>query len=310
MPQATRRQFLALCTTTMTGAWLARPLARANITSSPNLKFPSEPRERIAISSYSFREFMSGQRNGGEPIDLKDFASFVVERFNIHKIEPWGRHFTSMDPKYLEEFRAALDKVKTTVVNIATYNDHNPYAVDRSERERGIAFSKKWADVAVAIGSPSIRTNPPPARDPKPDLGRITESLIRLVEYASAKNIVVTLENDNPVDSDPFFMVKVIEKVNSPWLRALPDFGNTLAAEDPDYAYRGLDEMFEHAYCISHVKSSETNNRGITVHVDMAKAFGFMKRHDYKGYCSMEWDDRGDPYLGTKELINTTLRYL
>ena len=235
-----------------------------------------------------------------EPIDLKDFASFVVERFNIHKIEPWGRHFTSMDPKYLEEFRAALDKVKTTVVNIATYNDHNPYAVDRSERERGIAFSKKWADVAVAIGSPSIRTNPPPARGPKPDLGRIAESLIRLVEYASAKNIVVTLENDNPVDSDPFFMVKVVEKVNSPWLRALPDFGNTLAAKDPDYAYRGLDEMFEHAYCISHVKSSETNNRGITVHVDMAKAFGIMKQHDYKGYCSMEWDDQGDPYQGRK----------
>ena len=143
-----------------------------------------------------------------------------------------------MDPKYLEEFRAALDKVKTTVVNIATYNNHNPYAVDRSEREQGIAFSKKWADVAVAIGSPSIRTNPPQAKDPKPDLGRIAESLIRLVEYASAKNIVVTLENDNPVDSDPFFIVKVIEKVNSPWLRALPDFGNTLAAKDPDYAYQ------------------------------------------------------------------------
>jgi uncharacterized protein (DUF2237 family) len=105
-------------------------------------------------------------------------------------------------------------------------------------------------------------------------------------------------------------MVKVIEKVNSPWLRALPDFGNTLAAKDPDYAYRGLDEMFEHAYCISHVKSSETNDRGITVHVDMSKAFGFMKQHDYKGYCSMEWDDQGDPFLGTKELINTTLRYL
>jgi hypothetical protein len=68
--------------------------------------------------------------------------------------------------------------------------------------------------------------------------------------------------------------------------------------------------MVEHAYCISHVKSSETNDRGITVHVDMSKAFGFMKQHDYKGYCSMEWDDQGDPFLGTKELINTTLRYL
>jgi len=295
---------------TATGAWLKPALAGANTNSNPNLKFPSEPRQRIAIASYPFREFMSGQRNNGNPIDLNDFPAHIVERFDIHKIEPWGRHFTSLDPKYLEDFRAALDKAGTTVVNIPTYNDYSPYAVDRLEREQAVAFNKKWVDVAVAVGSPSIRSNPRQARGAKPDLGLLAESLTRLVEYAAAKNIVVTLENDNPVNSDPFFMVQVIEKVNSPWLRALPDFGNTLAAKDPDYAYRGLDEMFAHAYCISHVKSSETNRNGITVHVDMAKAFGYMKQHGYKGYCSMEWDDKGDPYLGTEELINTTLRYL
>ncbi len=133
------------------------------------------------------------------------------------------------------------------------------------------------------------------------------DSLARVAEYASAKNVVVTLENDNPVSEDPFFLVELIEKVNSPWLRTLPDFGNTLAAKDPDYAYRGIDAMFGHAYCISHVKSSETNSQGITVHVDMAKTFGFMKQHGYKGYCSMEWDDAGDPYQGTAELIKTNL---
>ena len=56
--------------------------------------------------------------------------------------------------------------------------------------------------------------------------------------------------------------------------------------------------MFGHAYCIAHVKSSETNSHGITVHVDMAKTFGLMNQHDYKGYCSMEWDDAGDTYAG------------
>jgi hypothetical protein len=51
---------------------------------------------------------MSGQSNGGKPIDLNAFPAHIVERFNIHKMEPWGRHFTSLDPKYLEDFRAAL----------------------------------------------------------------------------------------------------------------------------------------------------------------------------------------------------------
>jgi sugar phosphate isomerase/epimerase len=195
-------------------------------------------------------------------------------------------------------------------VNIAVDGEHSPYAPDRSEREQAIAFSKRWVDVALAIGSPSVRTNLPPAGDLKPDLERTADSLLRVAEYAWAKNVVVNLENDNPLSEDPFFLVKVIEKVNNPWLRALPDFCNTLAANDPDYAYRGIDAMFAHAYCISHVKSSETNSKGITVHVDMAKTFGFLKQNGYQGYCSMEWDDAGDPYQGTAGLIEKTLQYL
>ncbi len=310
MPQTTRRHFLALCSTTLAVECLEPVLARAGRTSGPSIQFPTGPRERIAVASYPFREFMSGRDNGGRPVDLKDFPALVAERFNIHKIEPWGRHFTSMEPEYLEQLRSALDKAKSTVVNIPVDSDLNSFAANRSERERGIAFNKKWVDVAVAIGSPSIRTGLSHAKDPDTSFERVVESMTRLVEYASSRNIVVSLENDNPKNSDPFFVVKIIEKVNTPWLRALPDFGNTLAARDPDYAYRGLNEMFQHAYCISHVKSSETNDKGTTVHVDMARAFGILKQNNYKGYCSMEWDDRGDPFVKTKELIQTTLRYL
>ena len=115
-----------------------------------------------------------------------------------------------------------------------------------------------------------------------------------------------SLENDNPVSEDPFFLVKLIEKVNSPWLRALPDFGNTLAAQRSRLC---LPRHRCHVRrCLLHLarEVSETNSKGITVHVDMAKTFGFMKQHGYKGYCSMEWDDAGDPYQGTAELIETT----
>lgn len=243
-------------------------------------------------------------------MDLKDFAAHVIEKFEVNKIEPWTGHFPSTDAKYLEQFRAAVEKARGAVANIAVDGEHSPYSTERSEREQAIAFSKRWVDNAVAIGSPSIRTNIPQAKDSKPDLDRAAESLTRVAGYAATKNIVVTLENDNPVSEDPFFLVALVGKVNSPWLHTLPDFGNTLAAKDPAYAYRGIDAMFGHAYCICHVKSSETNRKGITVHVDMAKTFGVMKQHGYKGYCSMEWDDAGDPYRGTAELIRQTLQYL
>lgn len=297
------------CAATAAGVSLAPVSARAS--SAPNLQFPSQPRERIAIASYPFREFIAGEESKtARPMDLKDFAAHVIEKFQINKLEPWTGHFPSTDSKYLAQFRAAVENAGAAVVNIAVDGEHSPYAVDRSEREQAIAFSKKWVDNATAVGSPSIRTNIRRAKDSKPDLDRTAESLGQVAEYASTKNIVVTLENDNPVSEDPFFLVALVERVNSPWLHTLPDFCNTLAAKDPDYAYRGIDAMFGKAYCISHVKSSETNSKGVTVHVDMAKTFGLMKQHGYKGYCSMEWDDAGDPYRGTAELIRQTVQYL
>jgi sugar phosphate isomerase/epimerase len=132
-----------------------------------------------------------------------------------------------------------------------------------------------------------------------------------VADYAAEKRVLVNLENDNPVSEDPFFIVSVIEKVNNPWLHALPDFANTLAsAKDPEHAYSGVDAMFAHAYSICHVKDAETTKDGQLIKVDMARTFASLQKHRYHGYCSMEWDRPGDPYEGTANLIKTTIRML
>jgi sugar phosphate isomerase/epimerase len=278
----------------------------------PSMQFPAAARERIAIASYPFREFIAGSSDkpGVGKMELKEFAAHVSAKFNIKKIEPWSPHFRSLDKKYLEELRAAVAKAGGGIVDIAVDGEHSPYAMDSAERHRAVADSKQWIDVAVAIGSPSVRTHIPAAKDSKPDAERTAESLKRVAEYGAAKNVLVHLENDDPVSEDPFFIVKVIEKVNSLWLHALPDFGNSVAAHDDDYAYKGVDEMFAHAYGISHVKETEVGETGKIAHVDLARTFGIAKKHGYKGYFSMEWDSPGDPYAGTAGLIEKTLQNL
>jgi sugar phosphate isomerase/epimerase len=104
--------------------------------------------------------------------------------------------------------------------------------------------------------------------------------------------------------------VQVIEKVNNPWLRALPDFGNTLNTHDDDYNYRALDAMFAHAYSICHVKNGEVDEQGKPTHVDLARTFAILKKHGYKGYCSIEYDAPGDPYKPTAELVEKTIGFL
>jgi sugar phosphate isomerase/epimerase len=311
LSRTTRRCFLAQSALAAAEASLCPRLA-FSADSTPHVLFPKDARERIAVASYPFRDFILGPRDAATPqkMDLKDFAAHCGEKFNIRKIEPWNRHFRSTDAKYLEEFRACVEKARGAVVNIAVDGDHSPYAADASEHDQAAAFSKKWIDVAAAIGSPSVRTNIAEAKDSKPDLHRAADSLRRVAEYASAKNVVVHLENDNPVAEDPFFLVDLIEKVNSPWLHSNPDFCNTLATGREEYAYKGIAAMFEHAYGICHVKDSEVNEKGQVFRVDMARTFAILKRANYRGYCSMEFDAAGDPYAGTAALIAQTLQYL
>ena len=288
--------------------------------SEPSARFPTAPRERVSVAAYPFREFIAGWKGwdgktpstvpAAQQIELKDFAAHVAAKFNIHKIEPWSRVFPSTDPKYLEQFRNAAEKAGSAVVDIAADEEYSQYAVDAAVREQAVALSKKWIDVGAALGSPSVRTHIHQAKDSKPDVTRAADTLSRVAEYAVKKNVVVHLENDDPVSEDPFFIVQVIDKVNSPWVRALPDFGNTVAAHDADFAYRAIDAMFAHAYGICHVKAGGVNEQDKVVPVDLARTFAILKKHEYKGYCSMEFDQPGDPYKATAELIEKTVGFL
>jgi sugar phosphate isomerase/epimerase len=274
--------------------------------------FPAAARERIAIASYPFRDFILGKSDPASPprakMALKDFPAHVVSKFAIHKIEPWSEHFLSLESSYLEDLRRSAGNAGVGFANIAADGDHSLYSDQAGQREYASRFYKQWVDVAAALGSPSVRTNISPVHNTKPDARSLAERLKPIAEYAASRNIVVHLENDNPVSEDPFVLVEVLDRVNSPWLRALPDFGNSLGALPPEEAYRGLDQMFARSYGISHVKNLIMSQAGTTVPVDMERVFALAAKHNYKGYFSMEWDTEGYVYEGTSKLIATTLK--
>jgi sugar phosphate isomerase/epimerase len=296
------------------------PVLLSSRSSQPSINFPSAPRERVAVAAYPFREFIAGWKGwdgktpstvpAAQQFELKDFAAQVAEKFKVHKIELWSPVFPSIEPNYLHTLRSAVEEAGSAVIDIAVDAGHSQYALDAAEREKSTEGSKQWIDVGAALGSPSIRVHIDEAKDSKPDVTRAANTLSRVVDYAEKKNVVVHLENDNPLSEDPFFIVQILDKVNSPWLRALPDFGNTVAAHQADFAYRAIDAMFAHAYGICHVKAGGVNDKGEVVQVDLTRTFGILKKHAYKGYCSMEFDQPGDPYKATAELVEQTVRFL
>jgi sugar phosphate isomerase/epimerase len=315
MSLITRRRFVANASTLAAGTVFAGISHTAFADPKPHIDFSTVARDRVAAASYPFRAYINAPGNRDRDpklpgMDLKDFAAEVVKKFNVHNIEPLSRHFSSLENDYLAQFREALRSANAKAVDIAVDGDHSFYDRDLAARKHAITHAKKFVDVAVQIGCPSIRVHISRAKDSLPNVQRTAESLRDLVGYASSKNVVVNLENDDLMSEDAFFVVKVIEAVNHPFLHALPDFANSMMTGNADFNYRAVEAMFRHAYGICHVKDGEVDDKGKRFNIDMAKTFGILKATAYRGYCSMEFDAPGDPYAPTAALIEQTLRYL
>ena len=317
MDSLTRRTFLERLTALAAGGLLAGGLQNAGATapSEPHISFPSAPRDRIAVASYPFRAYIDSPTNRNRDpnlpgMDLAEFASAVVAKFAVHNIEPHSRHFRSLDPAYLGGFREALRKASVTVVDIPVSVEESFYDADAAARNRAIGVAKKWVDVAAEVGSLSIRPHIKGTANSSPNLQQAADSLLNVAEYAAEKNVVVHLENDDLVSEDAFFLVRVIEAVNNPYLRALPDFANSALAGDSEFNYRALQAMFQHAYGICHIKDGETDDQGKQFSIDLKRGFDILKASGFRGYCSMEFDAPGEPYGPTAKLIEQSIRYL
>lgn len=290
-----RRQFLA------SAAAIAAASTSLRAAQQPDVSFPTEPRARLSVSTYPFRNFIG---HGG--MTLEQFAASIPEKFQVHGIEPWSHHFKSTEPVYVRQLKAAFDRAGVHVVNIPADARVRTCSASPEEREASLQTWRDWVDAAVILGSPSIRVHLPPMHA---DPGCVVGALNQLAEYGQKKNIVINMENDDPRSEDAFRIVGVIEVVNSPFLRALPDFANSRQLGDEAYDYRAVAAMFAHAYNISHVKDEEVDS-GRVLRVSLPRTFEIAKQAGYRGYFSMEFDSPGDPYAGTRRLIEASLKNL
>jgi sugar phosphate isomerase/epimerase len=300
----TRRAFLE--------AAAAAPILLAD-SPTPHLAFPTEPRKRLAVTSYPFRAYIESATNPGRDkslpgMDLKEFPAMIAKRFGVHNINPLGDHLQSTEPTYLKEFRTAVDAAESHLVDLGLGGRDFGHA-EKPIRDDALAYGKHWIDIAVQLDSPSVRQHLRTVPGAAPSVANAADSLGRLADYGSQRNIVINLENDSPGAEDPFFIVEVLSKVNHPYLRALPDFGNSLRGHDAAYNEKAVDAMFKHAFNMSHVKDILQTKNGEVYRVDVARMFAMARANGYKGYFSMEFDTAaGDVFEGTTKLVEQSLK--
>ena len=307
MKAFTRRSFVQGALLCSAGA------AFATTSEGPHAVFPAEPRARIAVATYPFRGSIIAPGNKDlDPkkpgMDLASFARFVRKEFGVRGIEPLDSHFSSTETGEVRKLRAAFDAAGVYAVNIPVDERVELCSEDEARRNAGNARYRHWIDVAVLLGSPSIRIWIPKCSDTS-DLPKAVRALKPTVDYAATRNIVVNLENDDPVTASAERTLAAIQLANSPYLRALPDFGNGLADGDERVNAQRVRNMFAHAWNISHVKDAETFD-GQRRTASLPELFGIAKASGYRGYYSMESDSDVDPVIDTKHLVEQSLQLI
>ncbi len=284
--------------------------ALSQLSRASRLVFPAEPRRRLAVATYPFRAMLIAPRNTERStsvpgMDLAEFARYIRKEFNVYGIEPLHAHFPSTELAEIRKLRAAFDRADIHTVNIPVDEDVDLCSPDPAARQAGYAIYRRWVDIAVLLASPSIRIGVPGCNGVG-DIAGPVKALEPVVEYAATRNVIVNLENDDPVLGSAARVTAILRAANNPGLRALPDFGNSMMGGDETFNAEAVRSMFAFAVDIAHVKDAELI-KNVRHTASLSALFTIARQAGYRGYFSMESDSNADPVPDTQHLIERSL---
>ena len=262
---------------------------------------------KISLQCFSFAsEFYKGNFN------LSNFSKIVRETYNLDGAEFWSIPFMGKEKNssFLNELRQKSNDygVKNTIIvvdllDMQTMKQGNSLAsIDKKERNQAIEDHKPWIDAAKSIGCESIRINLWSDASMEEVMKVSIESISKLLEYASDKNISIVIENHGGHTGDAKWLVNLIKKINNKKLGTLPDFGtlNFCVKRDLNLdftakcfsqydKYLGVKELLPYAKGIS-AKSTQFDLKGNETDTNFKKMVRLIKKSNFEGYISIEYE--------------------
>jgi sugar phosphate isomerase/epimerase len=276
----------------------------------------SGKRSRISISTWSLHNYFQATREKdctlpGNMLALLDFPEMIADRYKVHNLEFCAPHFASTEKAYLQELKSRLVRAHSRLVNIPVdikelWAGGGLSDPDGEVRDAAVSGAKAWIDIAVAVGSKSVRCDP--GKINPENLSPTVESYTRLAAYGRPKGVVVIIENHGGVGSEhPQELVELFKKVGTERVGALPDFGNF---PDEDTREKGLALLFPYAHVVCHAKGLEFDAGGSETKFNFPKCIDISKKAGFKGIYSIEYEGAGDPYEGVQKTLDELLKYL
>ena len=271
----------------------------------------AQPRQRIAVSTYSFWHF--------EPVKYP-IEKVIDQAYSMgfDGVELLHRQLASEEKSYLNALKQrAFDKG----LDMPMLSIHQDFVFpDVAERKKHIDHTKHCIDLASQLGIPCVRLNsgrwktiksfddlmkakgeePPIAGYKDADaIGWCVDSIREILPHAESAGVKLALENHWGLTTKVSTLLQIWKTVNSPWLGINLDTGNY-----PDKYYEGIAQLAPHA---SIVQAKTYHGGGVwyTLDLDYKKIAGILRAAKFSGWVSLEMEGKEDAATAVPKSLKT-----
>ena len=228
-----------------------------------------------------------------------------------------------------DESKESLNELKRTAllngIDLCCLSTHQDFlSPDPDKRRENIDRTRRQIDVAHQLGIPIIRINtgtwgtsgsfdelmqnegeeePLPGHTDEEGFRWVIDSIKECIPAAREAGVVLGLENHWGLSRTPKGLLRIVDAVDSPWLRVLLDTGNFL--EDP---YDELDRCAPRAAFVQ-AKTYYGGGLWYTLELDYARIASIFRRHNYAGYISLEFEGNEDWETGIPRSLSMLRRH-
>ena len=214
-----------------------------------------------------------------------------------------------------EEGNAYLQGLKRRAfdagLELCGFSTHQGFvSPDAAIRAENVAKTCRSIELAAALGIPTMRVNTGrwgtsksfddlmankgieprlPGHTDDEGFAWVIASLRECLPTAERCGVVLGLENHWGLGRTAEGVMRIVEAIDSPWLRVTLDTGNFL--ED---LYPQMERLAPKA-CLVQAKTYFGGGKWYTLDIDYPRVAGILRRHDYRGWVSLEFEGRDDP---------------
>ena len=270
----------------------------------------------IGVSTYSFWHFK------GEKVEILDCIDHAA-RMGFDGVEILHQQMRSEDNAYLQELKR---RAFTQGLDLMGFSTHQGFvSPDKAVRQKNIDHTLRCIDLAFRLGIPTLRVNTgrwgtiqnfddlmaakgiePRLEGFDDDIGFkwVIDSLQQCLPQAEQAGVIMGLENHWGLGRSAAGVLRIVESINSPWLKVTLDTGNFL--ED---MYDQMRTLAPHAVLIQ-AKTYFGGGEWYSLDIDYAQVNQILNRARYQGYVSLEFEGKENPATGVPRSLELLRKHL